>query len=135
MVSPGVLVLPEGVVECGLLGGGEGECEGCAAAEDAVVVVVFGSEGVEVAVVGLSEGAVEYVEPYGAGGEAVEDEAAEESVFGVGDEAVDLSRGAGEQGGEARGADVDVLAVFAADVGYGLVVECFAESVGVVAVV
>ena len=40
-----------------------------------------------------------------------------------------------EQGGEAGRLDADIFLVFSADVGDGFVVECFAESVGVVAVV
>lgn len=83
---------------------------------------------------GVGVGA-EHVVPYEAEIEEVEDEAAEQAVLGVGDEIQNLSGRAGEERGEARILDVHIFTVLAADVGDGLVVECLAEAVGVVAVV
>ena len=75
------------------------------------------------------------VVPGDAGGKAVEDKSAEKAVLGVRDEILNLAGRAGEDGREAGAFDVDVFPVFAAGVGYGLVLERLAEALGVVAVV
>ena len=103
--------------------------------EDAVEVVVVLAEGCEVVFKGVVAGFGEDVVPDEFGVEVVEEEAAEEAVLRIGDEVQDLPGRAGEDCGEPRVLDVYIFTVFAADVGYGFVVESFAEAVGVVAVV
>lgn len=83
---------------------------------------------------GVDVGA-EHIVPDEAEVEEVEDEAAKKAVIGIGDEVEDLSRRTGEERREARIIYVHVFSILASDVGYGLVVECLAEAVGVVAVV
>ena len=70
----------------------------------------------------------EDVVPGDAGGEAVEDEAAEKAVLGVRDKVLDLAGRAGEDGREAGAFDIDVLPVFATGVGNGFVLESLAEA-------
>lgn len=85
------------------------------------------------AVEGLFEGCVlstgaEAVEPLRGAVDAVEHEAAEESVFCVLDEGADLLWCAGEDGGEARVFDFAVFSVVAtAQVAEALMGECLAE--------
>lgn len=78
---------------------------------------------------------VEHVVPDKAEIKEVEDESTEQAVLGVGDEIQNLSGRSGEERGKAWILDVHIFTVFAADVGYGLVVERLSEAVGVVAVV
>lgn len=98
-------------------------------------VVELLSESLEMFVKGGVGVGAEHVVPYEAEFEEVEDEAAEQAVLGVGDEIQDLPGRSGEERGEARILDVHIFTVLATDVGDGLVVECLAEAVGVVAVV
>ena len=127
----------EGGVEVLALLSGEAEEEVSAfAVENLEEVVVVGSELLEAFIeCAFGRGVGEDVVPDCRNVQAVECEAAEEAVFRVGDEVENLARSAGEDGGEAGLADVDIFAVLAADVGDGLVVEGLAEAVGVVAVV
>ncbi len=134
----GVLELPavEEGVEVGFLSGGEAETDvGLESGEYGVEVSVFFSPGGELVFERVVLRVGEDVVPDEPGVEAVKDEAAEEAVLRVGDEVENLAWGAGEDCGEAWGFDADIFAVFAADVGDVFVVECFAEAVGVVAVV
>ena len=103
--------------------------------EDAVEVVVVLAEGCEVVFKGVVAGFGEDVVPDEFGVEVVEEEAAEETIFRICYEVQDLSGRAGEDRGQSRVLDVHIFPVFAADVGDGFVMECFAEAVGVVAVV
>ena len=123
-----------GVEVCGLVFC-EAEADVRAAAEDGVEVVELLAESLEVFVEGGVGAAAEDIVPDETEVEDIEDETAEESVLGIGDEVEDLAGRACEQGRETRVADVDIFTVFAADVGDGLVVEGFAEAIGVVAVV
>lgn len=122
-------------VEGIFLGGREVEGDFSHFAEHVVEVVELGAEAAEVVVGRAAVGFGEDVLPLQAGGEVVEHEAAEKAVLGIRDEVQDLLGRAGEKAAEARVLEVDVFAVFAADVGDVLVVEGFAEAVGVVAVV
>ena len=103
--------------------------------EDAVEVVVVLAGGCEVVFKGVVAGFGEDVVPDKFGVEVVEEESAEEAVLRIGDEVQDLPGRAGEDCGQSQVLDVNIFPVFAADVGDGFVVECFAEAVGVVAVV
>lgn len=58
-------------------------------------------------------GGGEDVEPFEDKTFVVEDEAAEETVFGIGDERENLTGSAGEQSREARTGELDKLTVFA----------------------
>ena len=93
------------------------------------------SESLEVFVKGGVGVGAEHVVPYEAEVEEVEDEAAEQAVLCVCDEIENLTGRAGEEGGQTWILDVHIFTVLAADVGDGLVMECLAETVGVVAVV
>ena len=92
-----LLFFGEVVVEFLLLDEGEAEPYFLNAFEVLVVSLDFCSEVIKYFlewVLGVV--ARESVYPFVGGGEGVEDESAEESVFGVGDEGFDLFRGAGE---------------------------------------
>ncbi len=139
LVSAAVAVfgLPggEGFVEVGGLRGREGEADTAGLFEDGVEVVEFRSEFAEAVVkCGVGAGA-EHIVPDEAEVEEVEDEAAEETVLGIGDEVDNLPGCSCQERGEARILDIHVFTVLAPDVGDGLVVEGLAEAVGVVAVV
>ena len=80
-------------------------------------------------------GGGEDVEPFEDKTLIVEDEAAEEAVFGIGDERENLTWSAGEQSREARTGKLDKLTVFAAGIRYHFVMESLAEAIGEVAIV
>lgn len=132
-----VLGLPSGepFVEVGCLGGREEETDVTGLFKDGVEVVELLSESLEMFVkCGVRMGA-KHVVPYEVEVEEVEDKATEQAVLGVGDEIQNLSGRSGEERGKAWILDVHIFTVFAADVGYGLVVERLSEAVGVIAIV
>lgn len=134
----GVFGLPsvEESVEVFLLVGGQAEYDvGTMFEENAVEVVVVLAEGCKVVFKGIVAGFGEDIIPDKFGVEVVEEEAAEEAVFRIGDEVQNLPRCAGEDCGQSRVLDVYIFTVFATDIGDSLVVEGLAETVGVVAVV
>lgn len=93
------------------------------------------AEGCKVVFKGIVAGFGEDIIPDKFGVEVVEEEAAKEAVFRIGDEIQNLPRCAGEDCGQSRVLDVYIFTVFATDIGDSLVVEGLAEAVGVVAVV
>ena len=97
-------------------------------------MVVF-AEGCKVVFMGIVAGFGKDIIPDKFGVEVVEEEAAEEAVFRIGDEVQNLPRCAGEDCRKSRVLDVYIFTVFATDIGDSLVVEGLAETVGVVAVV
>ena len=129
------LVSVKGGVEVCLLLWRKAELKVFAASEYIVEVMVVFSEGTEVVIEGAVKGVVKDIVPDNPGVQCVECEAAEKAVLGIGDEVEDLMWGSGQEGGEPWVADADIFSVFAPDVGDGLVVECLAEAIGVVAVV
>ena len=127
--------LAEPGVEGVFLGGREVEGDFTGLAKNVVEVVELDAQTLEVVVGRAAIGLGEDVLPLQAGGEVVEHKAAEKAVLGICDEVLDLFGCAGEEGAQAGVLEVDILAVFAADVGDVFVVEGLAEAVGVVAVV
>lgn len=122
-------------IEGVFLGGREVEGDFTYFAQHVVEVVELGAQAPEVVVGRAAVGFGEDVLPLQGGGEIVEHEAAEKAVLGIRDEVLDLLGRAGEQATQPRVLEVDVFAVFSADIGDVLVVEGLAEAVGVVAVV
>lgn len=123
-------------VEVFLLVGGEAEDDvGAVFGQNAVEVVIVLAEGCEMVFKCVVAGFGEDIIPDKFGVEVVEEEAAEEAVFRIGDEVQNLPRCAGEDCGQSRVLDVYIFTVFATDIGDSLVVEGLAETVGVVAVV
>ena len=77
----------------------------------------------------------EDIVPDEAGGKAVENESREEAILGIGNEVLNLARCAGKDGGETRVLDFRQFMVFAAIIGYLLVVISLTEVVGIVAII
>ena len=125
----------ESFIEVSSLDWCEGETDVLGLFEDGVEVVELPAECLKMFIKGGVGVGAEHIVPDEAEVEAVEDEAAKKAVLGIGDEVEDLSRRTGEERREARIIYVHVFSILASDVGYGLVVECLAEAVGVVAVV
>ena len=132
-------VFPVDLAEPGVksifLGGRKVEGDFTDLAQNVVEVVELVAQALEVVVGRATIGLGEDVLPLQAGGEVIEHKPAEKAVFGIRNEVLDLFGSAGEEGAQAGVLEVDVFAVFAADVGDVFVVESFAEAVGVVAVV
>lgn len=78
-------------------------------------------------------GLVEHIMPNDFGGHDIEDETAEEAIFGRGNEVEDLLGRAGEDGTELGLDDFDILTILLTEVRNGFVMEGFAEAVGIVA--
>ena len=77
----------------------------------------------------------EDVAPLETDGHVVEDETAEEAVFGIGDERENLARSAGKQSREARLVELNKFTIFTSGVRNHFMMESFAKSVRKISII